>query len=157
MLARVAGYALLHITCRATYLFACCLPAAALCLVLHVKLVTSHRCTDVDDVLLSRLGSADVSKMAASTKPVNIVLICGFESFNVSLYVKAAKRISKTAPWIHLKVRSTAVVRYVGCHRKAICSGSKVTGYAACRGNRTPAFTMSTLRHTIGSKHTISW
>lgn len=39
-------------------------------------------------------------------RPVRIVLICGFESFNVALYNAAAKRLRALAPHIQVKVFS---------------------------------------------------
>lgn len=41
-----------------------------------------------------------------AVRPVRIVLICGFESFNVGLYTAAAKRLRALAPHIQLKVFS---------------------------------------------------
>jgi hypothetical protein len=41
-------------------------------------------------------------------RPVRIVLICGFESFNVGLYQQAARRLARRAPHVTLEVRRRA-------------------------------------------------
>lgn len=45
-------------------------------------------------------------RTSSAVRPVRIVLICGFESFNVALYNAAAKRLKALAPHIQLKVYS---------------------------------------------------
>lgn len=59
-------------------------------------------------------GVAAASGVAASgsgaaLKPVRIVLISGFESFNVDLYRKAAQQIKAQAPHVSLKVGELAM------------------------------------------------
>lgn len=52
-----------------------------------------------------------------AVRPVRIVLICGFESFNVALYNAAAKRLAGLAPHIQLRVFSD---RDISTRREAV-------------------------------------
>lgn len=54
------------------------------------------------------MAEGPITPLATTTavRPVRIVLICGFESFNVALYTAAAKRLRALAPHIQLKVFS---------------------------------------------------
>jgi hypothetical protein len=52
----------------------------------------------------SGTGTSTATEAAPGAAPVSIVLITGFESFNVDLYKQVAARIKQVAPHIKLKV-----------------------------------------------------
>jgi magnesium chelatase subunit H len=68
---------------------------------------------------------AETARMAplrtggAPVRPVRIVLVCGFESFNVALYNAAAKRLAALAPHIQLRVFSD---RDIATRREAVAA-----------------------------------
>lgn len=51
-------------------------------------------------------GAAGGGGGAAAARPVRIVLVCGFESFNVGLYQQAARKLARAAPHVTLQVRA---------------------------------------------------
>jgi magnesium chelatase subunit H len=55
----------------------------------------------------------------APPRPVRIVLICGFESFNVGLYQQAARRLQRRAPHVTLQVFSD---RDIGSDRARVAA-----------------------------------
>ncbi|GBF96914.1 protoporphyrin IX magnesium chelatase [Raphidocelis subcapitata] len=55
---------------------------------------------------LLRGGGAASAPPGGAPRPVRIVLICGFESFNVGLYQQAARRLARRAPHVSLQVFS---------------------------------------------------
>lgn len=64
-------------------------------------------------------GMAPLRTTGAPVRTVRIVLVCGFESFNVALYNAAAKRLAALAPHIQLKVFSD---RDIATRREAVAA-----------------------------------
>jgi hypothetical protein len=81
-----------------------------------------------------------------AARPVRIVLICGFESFNVGLYQQAARRLSRRAPHVTLEVRLRHVRWPLGRQSAGAMGTQPGVLQGGCRTAARPPFPLAAAR-----------